>query len=109
MFCHGELARQRPEPNELTAYFLTISAGGALGGVFVGLIAPRIFNEYLELPIGVLGSVMLSPLAALSFPNKARASDRRCRRGCGLAVAIVPDTTLTRHRAGTQLLWHCSR
>ena len=37
MFCHGELARLRPQAGQLTAYYLTISGGGAVGGVFVGL------------------------------------------------------------------------
>ncbi len=97
MFCHGELARQKPETNELTAYFLTISAGGAVGGVFVGLIAPRIFKEFLELPIGVLGSVMLSLRLLYRFPKKRVLRIGAVAAAAGLAVAIVPDTTLTRH------------
>jgi hypothetical protein len=60
MFCHGELARRKPHTGELTTYYLIIAAGGALGGAFVGLLAPRLFDEYLELPIAVLASVLLS-------------------------------------------------
>jgi len=53
MLCHGELARSKPSPRYLTAFYLTIAAGGALGGVFVALIAPRVFIEYSEYPIGL--------------------------------------------------------
>lgn len=48
MVCHGELARLRPEPAKLTGYYLLISAGGALGGVFVTLVAPAVFSGYWE-------------------------------------------------------------
>jgi protein-L-isoaspartate O-methyltransferase len=49
MVCHGELARGKPAPLFLTEFYLLISAGGVLGGLFVALIAPRIFNTYAEL------------------------------------------------------------
>ncbi len=52
MLCNGELVRARPTPRYLTAFYLTVAAGGALGGVFVALIAPRVFTEFSEYPIG---------------------------------------------------------
>ena len=52
--CHGELARLKPHPRYLTAYYLTIATGGALGGVFVALVAPVIFNLFLELHLGLV-------------------------------------------------------
>jgi predicted O-methyltransferase YrrM len=54
MFLHGELARSKPIPAFLTRFYLMISVGGALGGLFVGLVAPRIFNGYWELPGALL-------------------------------------------------------
>src|SRR5258708_31355289 len=42
-FCHGELYRTRPAPRHLTAFYLTISAGGALGGLLVAVVAPLVF------------------------------------------------------------------
>ncbi|HVO98136.1 MAG TPA: fused MFS/spermidine synthase [Bryobacteraceae bacterium] len=54
MVCHGELARQRPHPRYLTQFYLMVSAGGALGGFFVALAAPRLFRSYLELPAGMI-------------------------------------------------------
>lgn len=53
MACHGELARLKPSPRYLTQFYALVSLGGALGGVFVGLIAPRVFNAYDELPVGI--------------------------------------------------------
>jgi hypothetical protein len=48
LLCHGELVRLRPHPKYLTAFYLMISAGGALGGIFVTLIAPHIFQTFFE-------------------------------------------------------------
>lgn len=52
MICHGELARLKPEPRYLTSYYLTISVGGALGGIFVGIVAPLVFTWIWELFLG---------------------------------------------------------
>lgn len=65
MLCHGELARSRPSPIHLTAFYLTIAAGGALGGVFVALLAPRIFTEYGEFPLGFAAACLLGFLGWL--------------------------------------------
>jgi spermidine synthase len=53
MLCHGELARLKPSPSHLTSYYLSLSAGGALGGVFVNLCAPRLFATFLEWKVGI--------------------------------------------------------
>ncbi len=61
MFCHGEIARSKPGVAEgATFFYLTIAFGGALGGIFVGLIAPNLLSTYLELPIGIAASVLLA-------------------------------------------------
>jgi hypothetical protein len=62
LFCNGELAHRKPAPRYLTHFYLTISLGGALGGLFVGLVAPRIFPAYFELPLAL---VLLCALAVL--------------------------------------------
>lgn len=61
--CHGELARRRPAAEHLTLFYLMVSAGGALGGIFVALLAPRIFSAYLELPIGLIACATLTTIA----------------------------------------------
>ena len=55
MVCHGELVNLKPSPRYLTAFYLIISAGGAAGGLFVGLLAPMIFPTFLEMHIALFG------------------------------------------------------
>ena len=64
MVCHGEVAQLKPHPRYLTSFYLMLSLGGALGGVFVGMIAPRLFPGYFELPFGLVlcGVLMLAAL-----------------------------------------------
>jgi hypothetical protein len=59
MSCHGELARSRPMPRHLTSYYLTISVGGALGGLFVAVIAPLAFTDFWEYPLALAGSFLV--------------------------------------------------
>ncbi len=84
MVCHGELYRLRPQPKRLTAYYLTISAGGAAGGVFVVLIAPLIFDTYIELHLGILASVMFVLCA-----DQATAAKRHRRSFFWIAALCV--------------------
>lgn len=58
--CHGELVRLKPQPARLTEFYLTISAGGAIGGVLVSLICPLALSDYFETPIFVLGSFLIA-------------------------------------------------
>ena len=68
LFCNGELAHRKPAPKYLTHFYLMVSLGGALGGLFVGLVAPRIFPAYLELPLAL---VLLAGLAVVvAWRNK---------------------------------------
>jgi spermidine synthase len=64
LFCHGELYRLRPAPRYLTAFYFVLSAGGAVGGLLVAVVAPLAFNAYYELGAGL---VVLALLAALRF------------------------------------------
>ena len=61
-FCHGELYRSRPAPEHLTAFYLTVSAGGALGGFAVAVVAPLAFNGYYELGICLIAVALLAAL-----------------------------------------------
>jgi tetratricopeptide (TPR) repeat protein len=53
MVCHGEVYRLRPDPKHLTGFYLLVALGGALGGIFVGVVSPVIFNDYFELQWGL--------------------------------------------------------
>ena len=61
MACHGELARTRPPARYLTGFYVALSFGGMLGGLFAGLISPYAFSWVAEYPI-------LLALAALCRP-----------------------------------------
>lgn len=63
MVCHGELARDRPEAGRLTTFYVCLSFGGLLGGLFNALIAPTFFRTVLEYPITAgLGCLLLPTL-----------------------------------------------
>ena len=53
MVCHGELARRRPAPSHLTAFYLMVSVGGAIGGLLIAFAAPYFLNGLYDLPIVV--------------------------------------------------------
>jgi spermidine synthase len=59
MVCHGEAARTRPSPESLTVFYFSIATGGAIGGLVVSLLAPAIFPNYWEYPLGVLGCIAI--------------------------------------------------
>src|SRR6266853_271715 len=65
MVCHGELARSKPHPQHLTGFYLMLALGGAAGGVLVGLVAPNVFEDLYELPIGMLALCVLVIAALL--------------------------------------------
>jgi hypothetical protein len=58
---HTRLYRLRPEPARLTGFYLAMSTGGALGGVFAGLIAPVVFDWTWEYPILLAAAGLLVP------------------------------------------------
>ncbi len=72
MSLHGEVARIKPAARHLTLFYLMVSLGGALGGGFVALLAPRIFTGLWELQIGIMGSAALVAFVVLrDFDHRA--------------------------------------
>jgi len=75
MLCHVELARRRPDVQHLTRYFLLISVGGALGGIFNALLAPVLFRGPWEYPLMLAAGCALrrltTPASAASRPPPA--------------------------------------
>jgi len=91
MVCHGELADRRPGAKHLTEFYLWMSIGGVLGGVFNALFAPTVFNTIAEYPIAIILSCLFLPR-----PKPGEESERDRRRdltlplGLGmLAVAVI--------------------
>jgi len=82
--CHGELVRLKPHPRYLTHFYLMISAGGALGGILVGLVAPRVFDGYYELQVGLVACALLVLVALWLDPELAG-----WFRGWKLAAPVV--------------------
>lgn len=88
MVCHGELYRLRPAPRHLTAFYLSISAGGALGGFFVAVAAPLLFTDFFEFSIGLgLVAVMLT---ALCFRHRSRDLSRAFGFGLMAGTLAIP-------------------
>ncbi|MEP7353082.1 MAG: fused MFS/spermidine synthase [Acidobacteriota bacterium] len=86
MVCHGELARSKPNPRYLTQFFLMVSVGGAIGGLFVAFLAPRVFPGYWELPISV-GTLALLMACALWNDDLGRPRPLAIRLSLLLVVA----------------------
>jgi len=84
LVCHQKLAASRPHPAHLTEFYLLISLGGVLGGIFNALLAPVLFNSVLEFPL-------LLVLCALARPWTLAPFDRRTLvfAGAGLAAAAA--------------------
>jgi hypothetical protein len=65
MVCHGELARSKPEPSQLTSFYLMVSLGGVLGGMLVSLVAAHVFRGLWEFHIGLIACGVLALCALL--------------------------------------------
>lgn len=73
LVCHGELARIRPTPKYLTNFYLTMSLGGMLGGLFNALIAPIAFTFVSEYPLSIIAACLVLPkLSELSQPDEPK-------------------------------------
>jgi hypothetical protein len=68
MVCHGELVKSKPSPGFLSSFYLAIAAGGALGSIFVVLVAPRVFQQFWEFQLAFLFCGLL--LVTIVFHDK---------------------------------------
>ena len=66
LFLHGELYHRRPAPQHLTSFYLHVAAGGALGAVLVGIVAPVVSPGNYDLAIGLLLTAALGLIVAWS-------------------------------------------
>lgn len=88
---HGELAQDRPAASHLTIFYLSLSAGGMIGGLFAGLIAPYAFSWIAEYPILIVLAALCRPLSKPAWD----APERLFWAGAlALALAIVLPQTV---------------
>ena len=96
--CHGALALDRPPPRRLTEFYLLISVGGVLGGIFNALIAPLAFNSLIEYPmVMALACMLVTPRArhrrAEPRPDPSWRFDTKARTwrpvAADVAIAVV--------------------
>jgi hypothetical protein len=92
MVCHGELARSRPASEHLTRFYLTVAAGGALGGVLVTLLAPLVFPTFWEFSVG-LGVTCLLWL----FAPRIAAWRRGATAAGASLISTAPDFQRAEH------------
>lgn len=82
--CHGELAALRPSAADLTEFYLWMSFGGVLGGLFNALLAPLIFRTVAEYPLALLLACLLLPRA-----SDWRLDKRWADLGAPVAVGVL--------------------
>jgi len=78
MVCHGELARSRPSVSHLTEFYLWISFGGVLGGIFNALVAPVLFSTVVEFPLVLVLAALARP--SINLPPQPQAQTAKEKR-----------------------------
>lgn len=89
MVCHGEVFRLRPGPSRLTGYYLSLSGGGATGGLIVALGAPVVFPDYFELHLALFLSAALV-IAVLREDPAGRRPHATARWGWAVLLLMLP-------------------
>jgi hypothetical protein len=80
MACHGELVRRRPGPVFVAEFYLWISLGGAIGGLFNSLVAPVLFDQLVEYPLTlVIAALLVAPRTALRGGSARREAPKQRR------------------------------
>lgn len=88
--CHGRLALDRPDAKHLTEFYLLMSVGGAMGGLFNGVVAPLLFTTNLEYPIALVLAVAMMPWSTdLADLDKHKARTIKLLRRVALPLASL--------------------
>lgn len=96
MACHSALYARRPGPGRLTEFYMLMSLGGVIGGVFCGLAAPLLFSTVLEYPMLLVAALFCSTPAIASFRDRSDETLRlpQGRAGLAFAAAIVANVAV---------------
>jgi hypothetical protein len=94
---HTQMYRLRPEPDRLTGFYLAMAFGGALGGIFAGLVAPVVFDWTYEYPILIFAAGLLVPQVFLTHGIRSLWTTPAKRRlaYAGVVAALVLLATVT--------------
>ena len=84
LVCHGELAKDRPPPEHLTAFYFWLSLGGVLGGLFNALVAPVVFTH-----LGMVEYPLALVLAAAVRPRGEANGARLCYADAALVLVLL--------------------
>ncbi|MDQ3778750.1 MAG: fused MFS/spermidine synthase [Actinomycetota bacterium] len=95
---HGRLASERPPAARLTEFYLLLSLGGVLGGVFNALLAPQLFEFVAEYPLLLIAALLLAPFAPGAREAGSSARARRLKLAAQ-AMAFVPIAIVAGHTA----------
>lgn len=87
MTCHGELVGLKPSSRHLTLFYLVIALGGALGGVFVGILSPLLFSYYWE--FNIMATVAWVVVAIILLRDKSSMFHRGDWLHAGLFIWFV--------------------
>ena len=83
--CHGRLADDRPAPDHLTGFYLWVSVGGVLGGLFNALVAPTLFHTAVEYPL----MLVAAPLAIGVWRERAQSNAEKLLRVMPMVAAVI--------------------
>lgn len=107
MACHTELARLRPHPRHLTTYYALIGLGGVIGGAFNSLLAPVLFDDWIEVPLAfTLVCLLIAGVRPEEAGGGVKRTDLAIPVALGLATVLLVklgDVSGTRGR-GREIL-----
>lgn len=88
IICHGELYRRRPQPEHLTSFYLTLSAGGALGTLWVAIISPLLLA--VDVDLSLFWSALICAVAAKGFWRRDLSLVLALWTGQWVALIVTP-------------------
>ena len=89
MTCHGELERMKPDSRHLTAFYLWVSVGGALGGIFVCVISPHLFLSFCEFQIGIMICLLVSLWTLYKYSKEIERPSLIVLGSVGLSISFA--------------------